>query len=105
MTADKMVIAEITRLIGTPFVRVELPNGPAHKLRRYHLSCAKMLNLHRSCQAHNPTASFGLIRQYPPKKQSMACLTQHDCNWIATQLNTRPRNRLGYRTPEACYAR
>ena len=50
-------------------------------------------------------SEHGLIRQYLPKKQSMAHLTQHDCNRIATQLNTRPRKRLGYRTPEECYAR
>ena len=47
----------------------------------------------------------GLIRQYMPKKQTMAHLTQHDCNAIASQLNQRPRKRLGYRTPEECYAR
>jgi len=45
----------------------------------------------------------GLIRQYLPKRQSMARLTQHDCNRIAKQLNTRPRKRLGYRTPEESY--
>ncbi len=49
--------------------------------------------------------SFGLIRQYLPKGQNMARLTQHDCNAIARQLNTRSRERLGYRTPEECYAR
>ncbi len=49
--------------------------------------------------------SFGLIRQYLPKKQSMAHLTQHDCHRSATQLNTRPRKRLGYRTLEECYGR
>ncbi|MGH9779433.1 MAG: IS30 family transposase [Candidatus Acidiferrales bacterium] len=47
----------------------------------------------------------GLIRQYLPKRQSMAHLTQHDCNRIAAKLNRRPRKRLGYRTPEDCYAR
>lgn len=46
----------------------------------------------------------GLIRQYLPKRQSMAHLTQHDCNRIAAHLNRRPRKRLGYRTPEECYA-
>ncbi len=46
----------------------------------------------------------GLIRQYLPKGQSMARLKQHDCNAIARQLNRRPRKRLGYRTPEECYA-
>ncbi len=45
----------------------------------------------------------GLIRQYLPKRQSMASLTQHDCNAIARKLNTRPRKRLGYRTPQECY--
>jgi IS30 family transposase len=46
----------------------------------------------------------GLVRQYLPKRQSMAQLTQHDCNRIATKLNRRPRKRLNYRTPEECYA-
>jgi IS30 family transposase len=46
----------------------------------------------------------GLIRQYLPKRQSMAHLTQHDCNRIAAKLNHRPRKRLNYRTPEECYA-
>ena len=45
----------------------------------------------------------GLLRQYLPKRQSMAYLTQHDCNRIAAKLNRRPRKRLGYRTPEECY--
>lgn len=45
----------------------------------------------------------GLIRQYLPKGASMAHLEQHDCNRIATKLNTRPRKRLGFRTPEECY--
>jgi IS30 family transposase len=47
----------------------------------------------------------GLIRQYLPKRQSMAHLSQHDCNRIAAKLNRRPRKRLAYRTPEECYAR
>jgi len=47
----------------------------------------------------------GLIRQYLPKRHSMARLTQHDCYRIAAKLNRRPRKRLAYRTPEECYAR
>lgn len=45
----------------------------------------------------------GLIRQYLPKRASMAHVTQQDCNRIATKLNRRPRKRLGYQTPEECY--
>jgi IS30 family transposase len=42
----------------------------------------------------------GLIRQYLPKRKSMAHVTQHDCNRIAKKLNTRPRKRYNYQTPE-----
>ncbi len=45
----------------------------------------------------------GLIRQYLPKRLSMQSLTQHDCNVIAHKLNTRPRKRLDYQTPEECF--
>jgi len=47
----------------------------------------------------------GLIRQYLPKRTSMAHVTQEHCAAIAAKLNSRPRKRLGYRTPEECYAR
>lgn len=47
----------------------------------------------------------GLVRQYVPKRASMARLTQQDCRAIARKLNHRPRKPLGYRTPEECYAR
>jgi len=42
----------------------------------------------------------GLIRQYLPKGESMADLTQVQCNTIAQKLNTRPRERHGFKTPE-----
>jgi IS30 family transposase len=45
----------------------------------------------------------GLLRQYLPKGSSMAGLTQHQCNAIARRLNTRPRKRLGFRTPLECF--
>jgi len=46
----------------------------------------------------------GLIRRYWPKGQSFSHITQYDCNALAHRLNTRPRKRLGWRTPEDCYA-
>jgi IS30 family transposase len=45
----------------------------------------------------------GLIRQYLPKGASMAGLSQPQCNAIARKLNTRPRKRLGFRTPLECF--
>jgi IS30 family transposase len=47
----------------------------------------------------------GLIRQYLPKRQSMGGVDQQRCDWIARELNERPRKRLGYRTPAECYER
>lgn len=45
----------------------------------------------------------GLIRQYLPKKASMATTTQWDCKAIARRLNTRPRKRYDFETPEALF--
>lgn len=45
----------------------------------------------------------GLIRQYLPKYTSMARVTQQDCDAIARDLNTRPRKRHGYKTPEQIF--
>jgi IS30 family transposase len=42
----------------------------------------------------------GLIRQYLPKRKTMARVTQRDCNRIAKALNARPRKRYDWETPE-----
>ena len=42
----------------------------------------------------------GLIRQYLPKGLCLKDITQKDCDRIAKALNTRPRKRYGYKTPE-----
>jgi hypothetical protein len=41
----------------------------------------------------------GLIRQYLPKRLSMAALSQAQCNAISRRLNERPRKRHDYATP------
>jgi IS30 family transposase len=46
----------------------------------------------------------GLIRQYLPKRKSMATLTQKQCDVIAARINQRPRKTLDYITPETIYA-
>lgn len=47
----------------------------------------------------------GLIRQYIPKKSCMKSISQTDCDRIAYKLNTRPRKRLGFKTPYELYYR
>jgi len=45
----------------------------------------------------------GLIRQYLSKTESMERVTQQQCDRIAIALNTRPRKRFNYKTPEEMY--
>jgi IS30 family transposase len=58
---------------------------------------------HHSWERGSNENANGLIRQYLPKRTSLARLSQTRCDAIADDLNTRPRKRLGYLTPkEAC---
>jgi IS30 family transposase len=58
---------------------------------------------HHSWERGTSENTNGLIRQYLPKRQSMAHLTQRDCSRLAQHLNNRPRKRLDYLTPAECY--
>ena len=59
---------------------------------------------HHSWERGTNENTNGLIRQYLPKRTTMAHVTQADLDAIARKLNARPRKRLGFRTPEECYA-
>jgi IS30 family transposase len=59
---------------------------------------------HHSWERGTNENTNGLIRQYLPKRKTMAHVSQADLDVIAKKLNTRPRKRLGFRTPEECYA-
>jgi transposase, IS30 family len=58
---------------------------------------------HHSWERGTNENTNGLIRQYLPKRKSMKDITQANCDWIAEQLNNRPRKRYGYRTPKELY--
>lgn len=55
---------------------------------------------HHSWERGTNENTNGLIRQYLPKGTSMKSLTQAQCDRIADKLNSRPRKRHGYKTPE-----
>ena len=74
------------------------------QLERATGTCFYFATPHHAWERGTNENTNGLIRQYLPKRQSMAHLTQHDCKRIAMKLNRRPRKRLNYRTPEQCYA-
>ena len=60
---------------------------------------------HHSWERGTNENTNGLIRQYLPKGQTMAKVTQSQCDLIADQLNNRPRKRHGYKTPNQCFLR
>jgi IS30 family transposase len=55
---------------------------------------------HHSWERGTSENTNGLIRQYAPKRTSLAHLTQNDCDSIARRLNHRPRKRLAYHSAD-----
>ena len=60
---------------------------------------------HHSWERGTNENTNGLIRQYLPKGETMAKVTQNKCDKIAEHLNNRPRKRHGYKTPNQCFLR
>jgi len=67
-------------------------------------TCVYFATPHHAWERGTNENTNGLLRQYLPKGTSMAHLTQQTCDALARRLHTRPRKRLGFRTPEECYA-
>ena len=57
-------------------------------------------NPHHSWERGTNENTNGLIRQYLPKAMNMKQLTQAQCDRIADKLNSRPRKRHAFKTPE-----
>lgn len=66
--------------------------------RRFGVTCYFATPYHSWERGSNENLN-GLLRQYLPKGNSLQDVTQAECNWIAEQLNTRPRKRHGFKTP------
>lgn len=47
----------------------------------------------------------GLIRQYFPKGSDITTITQDEIDFVMNRLNSRPRKRLGYKTPSQVFSR
>jgi len=54
---------------------------------------------HHSWERGSNENANGLIRQYLPKRMNLNPVSQDLCDWIALQLNNRPRKRYHFRTP------
>jgi len=58
------------------------------------------LRSHAPWQRGSNENTNGLLRQYLPKGSDLNAFSQTDLNAIAAKLNTRPRKKLSFKTPE-----
>ena len=98
------------RLTGRPKLRtITADNGTEfHGYRQIEAVQAVKFyfaNPHHSWERGTNENTNGLIRQYLPKGQTMAGITQRHCDAIAAELNQRPRKRHAYKTPDECFLR
>lgn len=81
-----------------------LDNGPEMKcpetIERSTGAKVYYANPYHSWERGTNENTNGLLRFYFPKKMSFAHLTQEQLDEAVHQINTRPRKRLGYKTPE-----
>lgn len=103
---NRRVLRMISRFegqYGRSFKSITADNGTEfHSYERIE-RCAQLVfyfaTPYHSWERGTSENTNGLIRQYLPKRTSMAALSQAQCNAIARHLNERPRKRHGYETP------
>jgi IS30 family transposase len=103
--ALKQAINEVRHKVRT----ITLDNGTEfHDYDKVEAECAVKFYFatpYHSWERGTNENTNGLIRQYLPKGMCMRHVTQVDCDAIATELNDRPRRRLGFKTPSERFAR
>ena len=97
-------VIELIQNTGAPFRTITADNGTEFhgypKIEEATHTTVYFARPHHPWERGTNENTNGLIRQYLPKGQSMANLTQRQCDAIAHKLNTRPRKRLGYDNPQ-----
>ena len=55
------------------------------------------------CKSDTTENANGLVRQYIPKSTQFSTLSHHKIKQIMEKINTRPREKLNFRTPKECF--
>lgn len=102
------LVARLRTLLGAQLVRTITADNGSEMTGYRHLERALATRFYftqpySAWQRGSIEHLNGLIRRVYPKGTDFTRVTQQDCTRLAQQLNRRPRQRLGYRTPEECY--
>ncbi|TXK59071.1 IS30 family transposase [Alkalisalibacterium limincola] len=97
-------VLELIRRSGLPFLSITYDNGTEFHghaaMEEASGATIYFAHPHHPWERGTNENTNGLIRQYLPKGESMSGVAQRHCNAIAHRLNTRPRKRYGFRSPE-----
>lgn len=97
------VLVSLAKSSPIPFLTITADNGSEfHGYKSIEAAIGAKVYFalpHHAWERGTNENTNGLIRQYLPKGESMKDVSQETCNQIARRLNSRPRKRLGYKTP------
>lgn len=102
-TAEATRAVVCRRLDGLPVYTLTTDNGPENQEWRETEESigASVYFAHPYCSGERGTNenTNGLVRWYEPKKTDFTLVSEEEIARVEYALNTRPRKRLGYRTP------
>lgn len=97
-------VIKLIKKAELPFKTITADNGTEFHQYQHIEKATKCLfyfaNPYHSWERGTNENTNGLIRQYLPKGASLALVTQKLCNTVTHRLNTRPRKRLGFKSPQ-----
>lgn len=103
VTAVNRAVLQLVRDSGLPFKTITWDKGTGFHGYKVLEEAAGVrcyfAYTHRPWERDSNENLNGLLRQYFPKRKSLAHVRQRDCDHVTQKLNSRPRKRYGYQAP------